>query len=432
MRLFFGASALAVAALTIFLVGVASAAKPAPPPNASGCPNGGTYLVDSDVGASFTGTTTRTYTFHSWVDKNPVGGVPGLVGYCVYTNQTAGTVTATATGDNGQLWKASKASQSFSYTRPGGEKSNIGLDGTDTEIGTATFNTSPSSQTILLHVSDAAKCRAIYGGDPTTCFVLPGPRPGPICDAGTGNTNAAYNAIPTDVAHCAPPSLGFEANQTNEFGDEVTLDTAGGTKTKMVSMTVDFQSYGCSTSGHWFSGDCVTANFGTDTFQIPASGLDPAGITASIYDPSDLTNPIATSTVDPHIRYRPSADNVNCTGADAGKWFDPVSGACNNSVSELITFPFAGETVPSTVVWTVKFNTSTEGYTPIGPCPNSDPGCGYDSLNVGAKSYPNAPFAGSDVSDDTAFWSYLGSGDLLAPSSGWTPYRPLGQIVLGP
>jgi hypothetical protein len=432
MRRFFGAAAFAVIALTLVLAGVASAAKPAPPPTANGCPNGGTYLVDSDVGASFTGTTTRTYTFHSWVDKNPVGGVPGLVGYCVYTNQTAGTVTATATGDNGQLWKASKASQSFSYARPGGEKSNIGLDGTDTEIGTATFNTSPSSQTIVLHVSDAAKCQALYGGDATTCFVLPGPRPGPICDAGTGNTNAAYNAIPTDVGHCSPPSHAFEAQQTNEFGDEVTLDTAGGAKTKMVSMTVDFQSYGCSTSGHWFSGDCVTANFGADTFTIPASGPDLAGITASIYDPSDLTTPIATSTVNPNIPYRPSADNVNCTGADAGKWFDPVSAHCNNSVSVPITFPFAGQTVPSTVVWTVRFNTSTEGYNPIGACPNSDPGCGYDSLNVGAKSYPNAPFAGIDVSEDTAYVSRLSNGDVLAPELGWLGFRPLGQIVLGP
>jgi hypothetical protein len=430
MRRFLGAAALAVVALAIVLVGVASGAKPPPPQNANGCPNGGTYLVDSDVGASFTGTTIRTYTFHSWVDKSPVGGVPGLVGYCVYTNQSAGTVTATVTGDNGQLWKASKASQSFSYTRPGGEKSNIGLDGNDHEVGTATFSTSPSSQTILLHVSDTAKCRALYGGDATTCFVFPAPRPGPICDAGTGNTNAAYNAIPTDVEHCSPPSHAFEAQQTNEFGDEVTLDTAGGSKTKLVSMTVDFQSYGCSTSGHWFSGDCVTTNFGMDTFTIPASGPDPAGITASVYDPSDLTNPIATATVNANIPYRPSADPA-CTGADAGKWLDPVSGVCNNSVSVPITFAFAGQTVPSTVVWTIRFNTSTEGYNPIGPCPNSDPGCGWDSLNVGAKSYPDAPYAGIDVSEDTVYVSRLSNGDVLAPELGWVGFRPLGEIVLG-
>src|SRR5262245_12935784 len=322
MRRFFGVTALAVFALTLVAVSVASAAKPPPPPNASGCPNGGTYVVDPDVGASFTGTTTRTYTFHSWVDKDPVGGVPGLVGYCVYTNQPAGTATTTATGDNGQLWKAGKAIQSFAFRRPGGEKSNIGLDGTDTEIGTATFSTSPGSQTILLHVSDAVKCQALYGGDPTTCFVLPGPKPGPICNAGTGNTNAAYNAIPTDVEHCAPPSLGFEANQVNEFGDEVTLDTTAGTK--LQSMTVDFQSYGCETSGHWHTGDCVTPA-AAGTFTVPG------GITANVYDPADLTTPIAWSTINPNIPFRPSAiSDANCPNPPAAapdsRFKDPVSG----------------------------------------------------------------------------------------------------------
>ena len=441
MRSLFGAVALAAIAVAAVLIGTASAAKPPPPPppNANGCPNGGTYLVDSDVGASFTGTTTRTYTFHSWVDKNPVGGVPGLVGYCVFTNQAAGAVTATATGDNGQLWKASKASQSFSYTRPGGEKSNIGLDGTDTEIGTATFNTSPSSQTILLHVSDTAKCRALYGGDATTCFVLPGPKPGPICNAGTGNTAAAYNAIPTDVEDCSPPSLGFEANQVNEFGDEVTLDTNGGTNTKLVSMRVDFQSYGCETSGHWNTGDCVSP-------ASPGTFTVPGGITANIYDPSDLTTPIASSTINPNIPYRPTAVlDTACPNnppadpnAAANSRFLNGAGQCVYSKSVPLTFNFGGQTLPSTVVWTVQFDTSNYGYDPIVPNLGAQPcnalarGCGYDSLNVGAKSYPNAPYAGADVNDDLAFISWGANGNVLASDNGWTANRPLGEIVLGP
>ena len=223
--------------------------------------------------------------------------MPGLVGYCVYTNQTAGTVTATATGDNGQLWKASKAGQSFSYTRPGGEKSNIGLDGTDTEIGTATFNTAPSSQTILLHVSDAAKCQALYGGDATTCFVLPGPKPGPICDAGTGNTGRLQRD-PTDVADCAPPSLGFEATdeRVRRRGDarhdrRAHVDDRGLPELRM-----------CETSGHWNQ-----RQLRDDPAGLCRAPSVPGGITANIYDPSDLTTPIASSTIDPDIPYRPSA-----------------------------------------------------------------------------------------------------------------------------
>jgi hypothetical protein len=362
--------------------------------------------------------------------------LPGLVGYCVYTNQAAGTVTATAAGDNGQLWKASKASQSFSYTRPGGEKSNIGLDGNDHEVGTATFSTSPSSQTILLHVSDTAKCQALYGGDATTCFVLPGPKPGPICNAGTGNANAAYNAIPTDVEHCAPPSLGFEANQVNEFGDEVTLDTTGGTK--LQSMTVDFQSYGCETSGHWHTGDCVTPAV-AGTFSVPG------GITANVYDPAvSLTVSIASSTINPNIPFRPSAiSDANCPNPPAdpnlaanSRFKDPVSGLCNYSLSVPLTFSFAGQVVPSTVVSTVEFDTTHYGYSPIGEIPGgcffTNPGCGYDSLNVGAKSYPNAPYAGTDVAVNDAYISWGANNNTLGLDSGWANFRPLGQIVLGP
>lgn len=442
-RSLFGAVAVAVVALTAVLIGTASAAKPPSASNASGCPNGGTYLVDSDVGASFAGDTIRTYTFHSWVDKNPVGGVPGLVGYCVYTNQTAGDVTATAKGDNEQLWKASKAGPSFSYTRPGGEKSNIGLDGTDTVIGTAKFNTSPGSETILLHVSDAAKCQALYGGDATTCFVKPAPKPGPICNAGTGNADAAYNAIPTDVEDCSPPSYAFEGNFANEFGDEVLLDTTGGDGSGGVSLRVDFQSYGCGDSGHWYNPQCATTS--GDTFQVPG------GITAKIYD--DSLNLIATSaTINPNIPFRPSAvpDAGNCpnpppSGYPADSRFkNPVSGLCSYSLSVPLTFTFPNHTFTSgqDVVWTVQFNTSHAGYAPIvtnlpaEPCILLDQGCGYDSLNVGAKTYAPDAFAGTDVDENEVFVS-TGNPDFssplvpLAAETGWTGYRPLGEIVLG-
>jgi hypothetical protein len=443
MRRLFGAAALAAVVVTAVLIGTAAASKP-PPPTANGCPNGGTYLVDSDVGASFSGTTNRTYTFDSWVDKNPVAGVPGLVGYCVYTNQTAGTVIATATGDNGQAWKASKVSQAFSYTRPGGEKSNIGLDGTtDIPIGSATFSTSPSSQTILLHVSDAAKCQALYGGDATTCFVLPGPKPGPVCDATSGDTGAAYDAYPKDVVDCGPPSYAFEGNFANEFGDGVTVGTAG----ELKSLKVVFNSYGCGDSGRWdgFNGNCVTIPGGSrpDTFQVPH------GITANIYDSTNLLVPIASANIDPAIPYRHSADAVCAdNGGDAARWFNPASGNCEYSAKSLLTFNFpAGHNLATghQYVWSVAFDTTHSGYNYIGENTTcfqelqgdaTKPGCGYDSLNVGYKNYPGAPYAGTDVDNDVVFLSHGGtpySGALapLASTTGFAGFRPLGEIIVG-
>jgi hypothetical protein len=266
--------------------------------------------------------------------------------------------------------------------------------------------------------------------DPTTVFnwtVVP------PCSAGVGNTRAAYNAIPIDIATCPAASEGFEADADNEFGAAVTLDTTAGTS--LQSMMVDFQSWGCET-GHWYSGDCAST---------PGHGFTiPGGITAKIYSDVGgvLGSVIATSTVNPTIPYRPSADNASCTGTDAGKWFDSVAGVCRNGYSASVTFsnwtfPHGAHTFTSgeEVVWTVQYNTSHAGYNPIGEstaCFGSSGGCGYDSLNVGSMTFPNAPYAGSDVNTDVAF---LSSGGPLAPLSaqtGWASYRPLGEIVLGP
>ncbi len=286
--------------------------------------------------------------------------------------------------------------------------------------------------------------------DNSTSFVQSGPcafsfPPSGPCEAGTGNAGAGYNAIPTGVEHCSPPSEGFEANSDNEFGDRVTLNTAGGTK--LVSMTVDFQSYGCETSGHWNTGNCLTPA-AAGTFTVPG------GITAKIYSVvgGNLGPAIATSNVlNPAIPFRPSAiSDASCPNAPAdpsalnSRFKDAVSGQCVYSLSVPLTFTFpAGTTFTSgqEVVWTVQFNTTHAGYSPIGeatPCFPTNPGCGYDSLNVGAKSYPNAPYAGTDVDPNSVYRSH-GNANYGAPfvalspdSVGWAGYRPLGQIVLGP
>jgi hypothetical protein len=109
-----------------------------------------------------------------------------------------------------------------------------------------------------------------------------------------------------------------------------------------------------------------------------------------------------------------------------------------------ITFPFGGTvSAPSQVIWTVSFNTSTWGYSPIGPAscspvittPPSDPGCGYDSLNVGAWAYTNAPYSGADLDADLAFRSFwTGSPPAVNPlavESGWDGLTPLAEIRIG-
>jgi hypothetical protein len=444
-RSLFGTVAIAAVALSVVLIGAASAAKPPPAPSSGGCPNGNVanYPESSIVGADFeiNGSTTK-YTFGS-VDQNSNTTVPGLVGYCVYVN-TAPASDTTAGGDV-PTWKASKPGKSFGFTRPGGESTNIPLDGNTYTVGFATWTgTVPATQTILLHVSGTAA--NVCNGLPS-CYVRPTLELGPICDAGKGSSDFAYNAMPFDIYNGCPPldSYSFEGQlPTKEFGDEVQL---AGTGTKIKSMTVSFDSWGCGTSGHWYdtNGACTT---GSETFLIPPNGTDPAGIRANIYDGTGDTVGalLGTATNTGPFPFRPSADNVKCVnpgtdvngGDDRGKWYNALANRCLNGFAFPVTFDFSSLNidVPASgkVIWTVTYNTSNSGTTPFGNLTAcriaGDPGCGYDSLNVDDWTFANAPYAGGDVNPD-AQWIDRGLGGGLAAETGHTGFTPDAQITTG-
>ncbi|MET7377702.1 hypothetical protein ABZT08_02555 [Streptomyces sp. NPDC005526] len=462
-----------VTATALGLGAAQSAATVSPSRQPVNCPSSravNEFATADNVSAAFTNSgDTTTYTFDSLRDENPVGGVPGLIGYCVYPGSTQPTdVTAQAVGANGAAWSGTTDTDRFAFSRPDGNPSNIPLDGTSTTMGTAVFpGTAPTNQTILLHINDAAVCEALYGhggkpgdhgdepGKPekpgdhnkpgdhhkpgdhekkSTCYVKPTP-PSTACDFGGRAPGTVYSSIPTNFPACqAPPSLGFEATGTSEFGDGVGLSTTGVLRT----LKVDFQSYGCSVSGHWNTGDCVTTPGATFTHPI----------TANIYAVNGSGTPgalLATVTQTPTIPYRPSAD-PRCTGADAGKWLNPATNQCVNSISAPLTFTFpTGTNLPSQVIWTVAFNTTHYGATPIGEqaaCFSTAPGCPYDSLNVGTLTYPGSPYVGTDLDPNGAYLdsvipsSYCdggagGTGTLrldTAPTDCWAGFRPLGEI----
>jgi hypothetical protein len=452
----------ALAAVTAFttLFIVAGTAGPAAAAAGSGCPGNkvlGSIPTASNVAAAFSnGGNTTTYTFVSLTNENPVGGVPGLIKYCVYPSSTSQptTITVTAKGANGAKWASAKGSNNFAFVRPGGNKTNIPLDGKTTTMGTATWSSLPDSQKIILHIADAATCASLYGsGASATCFVKPSPA-GPICNQ--GDATVAYNAMPFDVVNCLNPGVAFEANTWNEFGDSVTLAGPGRT---LNSLTVDFQSFACVT-GTWDNqggnGSCgggTTAGVSPGTFTWP--------ITANVYDAdaSGLPTGIAlgTTTLSEQIPFRPNADPTGCLSTPT-KWFNPLApggGACQNSIATKLTFDVwvQNVTLPADgkVVWTVAFNTSTSGYSPQGaqtpPCAlppatattTTCPLNPADSLNVGDKTYPlPAPYAGTSLFDTNGGFAVGSKGQppisdqalgFFAPDDAG---RPLGEIITTP
>src|SRR6185436_7347542 len=115
------------------------------------------------------------------------------------------------------------------------------------------------------------------------------------------------------------PSIAYEANQADQFGDRLQF---GGTARTLTTVVQGLSSWGCQ-SGHWYDGLCATTHGAT--FLHP--------IKLNIYNVgvgNQVGSLIATTTQTFAIPYRPSADNTNCTGANVGKWYEATSNTCFN------------------------------------------------------------------------------------------------------
>jgi uncharacterized protein YjdB len=253
-----------------------------------------------------------------------------------------------------------------------------------------------------------------------------------------GDTTSAYNAIPFGAVNCAPVNNeAFQAQQVSEFGNAVTLAT--GTGRTLVSLNVLFASYGCGVSGFWNTGDCMTDPT-SPTFNWPITANIYANACSGTSTPC-LGSLLETVTQTQTIPFRPSADP---TCSDPTKFSNPLNtispGGCQSNIRALLTFTFTGvTTLPNDVIWTVAFNTSNYGAMPM-PCGNSNPGCGYDSLNVGAQSFTGAPYAGTNTDPNGAFLNSASPGAYCPSTTGptgvlrldtgcWSAFTPLGEVI---
>jgi hypothetical protein len=220
-------------------------------------------------------------------------------------------------------------------------------------------------------------------------------------------SKVVYDSIPAQLPGNLA-SWSFEATQTSQFGDQVTL--AGSART-LTSVTVTMSSWGCE-SGNWYNDNCATTP--GNTFSVP--------ITFNVYnvgvDGTSVGTQLATVTQSFNIPYRPSASS-KCTGAQLGEWYDGKQG-CFNGLANNITFTgFSSVLLPNTVIFGVAFNTSDYGAVPQRPQPCNDPilspqGCGYDSLNVALSQHVgpgSRPYTNSDYLSSTYGGEYCDNGN---------------------
>ena len=236
------------------------------------------------------------------------------------------------------------------------------------------------------------------------------------------NLKKVFNSLPAQLPGNVS-SVGFEATQTDEFGDQIRL-APGGKKLKKV--TVAMSSWACETGT---GATCVTT---------PGATFDES-IKLTLYrannpDPDLPGDVIATRKRTFAIPFRPSADPGNCA-ATPTQWYSSDDDACYSGKALTIVFEFSGLKIPKELVYGISYNTSTSGNEPHGtrPCQSTPQGCPDDSLNVGAAA--GLPAVGFDVYPAGVFTDQQAGGDCTTDTTvpdefsldacGWTGFNPL-------
>lgn len=232
------------------------------------------------------------------------------------------------------------------------------------------------------------------------------------------------------------PSVGFEATQAAQFGNEITLTRSA----KAATVVVTMDSWGCQ-SGTWEADTCSTtpgSKFSEpitlNIYQAPATDPTTQADTPGSGLPGSV---VASVTKTFAIPYRPSANNTKCIGDESGNWFDSTNGECFPGLATNITFNLSSLhiTLPQTFVFGIAYNTSDYGVAPYGDataCHTTSEGCGYDSLNIGLSYDPDNLNVGSNPYPGYVWWntttagSYCdagnaGAGTFRFDSPGGTP-----------
>jgi hypothetical protein len=218
--------------------------------------------------------------------------------------------------------------------------------------------------------------------------------------------------------------LGFEATQTSQFGNQVTLS---GAANQLNNVVVTMSSWGCQ-AGAWGNGygtanACVTTP--GSTFSEPIT-LDIYSVGAN----KAVGGLLATDTQTFNIPYRPSASDPSVYSAQGctvsgGQWYDATGNTCYNGLATNITFDLSAQNVvlPSNVVYGIAYNTSDYGAAPYGDataCHATVEGCGYDSLNVGLSEDPTNVSVGSDPNPGTVYWNTATAANYCDDGAGGT------------
>jgi hypothetical protein len=233
----------------------------------------------------------------------------------------------------------------------------------------------------------------------------------PASSVFAAGANVVYNSLAPAQGNI--PSVGGEAYQFGQVGNEITMTQDGAT---LASATVTLSSWACQT-GSWTTADCASTPGAKYNLPITinfygAPGTDPATQPDQVGSglPGAL---IATVTKTFAIPYRPSMNATKCSGSSPydglGAWWDSKNQTCQAGMMTNITFNLKAYDIslPQTFVYGIAYNTSGYGAVPYGygnACNSTEAGCFYDSLNVGLSNDPANLNAGTDPYPGSLWW----------------------------
>jgi LPXTG-motif cell wall-anchored protein len=227
-------------------------------------------------------------------------------------------------------------------------------------------------------------------------------------------TGAIYDAIPSPQPSNLP-SVGYQATQTAEFGDDIAF--AAGDR-NLQTVNVYMSSWACQAGAG--NGICATLPGATFTHPITLRLYAVTHVGGVSTGAPVLGAVLKTVSGTFTIPYRPSTDATCVTTAAPTGWRDSA-GNCKNGFGFVISFNMAGFVVPDEIVYGISYNTMSYGAAPIGV---TGP---YDSLNVGVA--PSAS-VGVDVQPDIAFRNVNGGG--FSPEAGWAGDTVAAQFITVP
>jgi len=240
-----------------------------------------------------------------------------------------------------------------------------------------------------------------------------------------------YNGLPSSPTYNVP-SQAYEATQTSEFGDEISL--AG--SSSLANVTIGLSDWAVASTYLDGSGNALPA------YSSIASSLSTAGftvpLTVNIYSVNNagstpaagaLLGSVTTNTL---VAWRPEGVANPANPSDTSGWI-AADGNYYHGLYTTASFNFSGQNIvlPNQVIVTLAFNTTNYGANPTGVV------APYDSLNFALGSA--APSVGSEVNPGTVFLNSSSPGQYneggangsgaLVQDTGWTGYVPAIEVT---